>query len=38
LPYDVPGFDEALDAYYDARGWEDGVVPGAPGGASAAAD
>ncbi|GAA0214046.1 aldehyde ferredoxin oxidoreductase family protein [Halobaculum roseum] len=29
LPYDIEGFEEALDEYYDARGWrEDGVVPG----------
>jgi aldehyde:ferredoxin oxidoreductase len=28
LPYDLPGFDAALDAYYDARGWNrDGTVP-----------
>ncbi|MGB9965747.1 aldehyde ferredoxin oxidoreductase family protein [Halobacterium sp. CBA1126] len=30
LPYEdeLPGFEDALDAYYDARGWrEDGVVP-----------
>jgi aldehyde:ferredoxin oxidoreductase len=28
LPYDLPGFDEALDDYYTARGWTaDGVVP-----------
>jgi aldehyde:ferredoxin oxidoreductase len=30
LPYDLPGFADALDAYYDARGWsENGVVPDA---------
>ncbi|WP_277554559.1 aldehyde ferredoxin oxidoreductase family protein [Halobaculum limi] len=29
LPYDLPGFEDALDAYYEARGWRaDGVVPG----------
>jgi aldehyde:ferredoxin oxidoreductase len=28
LPYDLPDFEAALDAYYDARGWTDeGVVP-----------
>ncbi|WP_251330115.1 aldehyde ferredoxin oxidoreductase family protein [Haloplanus pelagicus] len=28
LPYDLPDFESALDAYYDARGWTaEGVVP-----------
>lgn len=27
LPYDLPGFDAALDEYYSLRGWEDGIVP-----------
>ena len=27
LPYSLPDFEQALDAYYDIRGWEDGVVP-----------
>ncbi|WP_254547174.1 aldehyde ferredoxin oxidoreductase family protein [Halomarina pelagica] len=28
LPYDLPGFEAALDAYYKARGWNaDGTVP-----------
>jgi aldehyde:ferredoxin oxidoreductase len=28
LPYDLPGFEEALDEYYDIRGWRaDGTVP-----------
>ncbi len=28
LPYDLPGFEDALDEYYAARGWRnDGVVP-----------
>jgi aldehyde:ferredoxin oxidoreductase len=28
LPYDLPGFEAALDAYYRERGWTDeGVVP-----------
>ncbi|WP_096391722.1 aldehyde ferredoxin oxidoreductase family protein [Halopenitus persicus] len=27
LPYDLPDLEEALGEYYDARGWEDGVVP-----------
>ncbi|MFC6837708.1 aldehyde ferredoxin oxidoreductase family protein [Halomarina ordinaria] len=28
LPYDLPGFEAALSAYYEARGWnEDGTVP-----------
>ncbi|MFC6786831.1 aldehyde ferredoxin oxidoreductase family protein [Halobaculum halobium] len=29
LPYDIEGFDDALDEYYEVRGWRvDGVVPG----------
>ncbi|QZY00783.1 aldehyde ferredoxin oxidoreductase family protein [Halobaculum rubrum] len=29
LPYDIEGFESALDEYYETRGWrEDGVVPG----------
>ncbi|MFC6614446.1 aldehyde ferredoxin oxidoreductase family protein [Halopenitus salinus] len=27
LPYDIPDLEAAIDEYYDARGWEDGVVP-----------
>ena len=28
MPYDLPGFDEGLDRYYEVRGWTDqGVVP-----------
>ena len=27
LPYDVPGLQEGIKEYYDARGWENGVVP-----------
>jgi aldehyde:ferredoxin oxidoreductase len=28
LPYDLPGFEAALDEYYDLRGWNrDGTVP-----------
>jgi aldehyde:ferredoxin oxidoreductase len=27
LPYDIPDFERGLEAYYDARGWVDGVVP-----------
>ncbi len=27
LPYDVPGLQDGIKEYYDARGWEDGVVP-----------
>ncbi len=28
LPYDLPGFEDALDEYYAARGWNrDGTVP-----------
>ncbi|APW98449.1 aldehyde ferredoxin oxidoreductase [Halobiforma lacisalsi AJ5] len=27
LPYDLPDFEEALEEYYDVRGWDDGVVP-----------
>ena len=29
LPYDVPELDRGIAEYYEARGWEDGVVPGA---------
>lgn len=29
LPYDLPGFEAALDEYYELRGWNtDGTVPG----------
>ena len=41
LPYDLPGFEDALEEYYAARGWnEDGTVPdshvsGGSGAASA---
>ena len=29
LPYELPGFEEALDEYYEIREWnEDGTVPG----------
>ncbi|MFC6752368.1 aldehyde ferredoxin oxidoreductase family protein [Halorubrum tibetense] len=29
LPYDIEGFEEALSAYYEIRGWnDDGTVPG----------
>lgn len=28
LPYEIAGFDAALDAYYEQRGWRpDGTVP-----------
>jgi aldehyde:ferredoxin oxidoreductase len=28
LPYEIPGFEDALDEYYDRRGWtRDGTVP-----------
>jgi aldehyde:ferredoxin oxidoreductase len=27
LPYEVPGFEKGIEEYYDARGWEGGVVP-----------
>jgi aldehyde:ferredoxin oxidoreductase len=27
LPYEIPGLEEGIGEYYDARGWEDGVVP-----------
>ncbi|WP_132056767.1 aldehyde ferredoxin oxidoreductase family protein [Halorussus amylolyticus] len=39
LPYELPGFEDALDEYYAQRGWnEDGTVPDAhvSGGADAA--
>ncbi len=40
LPYDLPGFEEALEEYYDLRGWTpEGTVPDAAvDGASAAGD
>jgi len=32
LPYELPGFEDALEAYYDERGWNaDGTVPTPPG-------
>jgi aldehyde:ferredoxin oxidoreductase len=35
LPYDLPGFDAALDDYYEARGWTaSGIVPDARVGGS----
>ncbi|MFC7157148.1 aldehyde ferredoxin oxidoreductase family protein [Halomarina halobia] len=35
LPYELEGFEEGLDRYYEVRGWtEDGVVPGSDVGAS----
>ncbi|MCQ4332031.1 aldehyde ferredoxin oxidoreductase [Natronomonas sp. F2-12] len=27
LPYDVPGLEDGIREYYDARGWKEGVVP-----------
>ncbi|MFD1585842.1 aldehyde ferredoxin oxidoreductase family protein [Halorientalis brevis] len=31
LPYELPGFEDALDEYYDIRGWrDDGTVPEEP--------
>ncbi len=39
LPYDIPGFEDALDEYYELRGWnDDGTVPDAAVGDAAAAD
>ena len=39
LPYELEGFDEALDQYYDARGWErDGTVSAPASGSAAPAD
>jgi len=43
LPFDLPGFDAALDEYYEHRGWNpDGTVPGydalVSGGDAATAD
>ena len=39
LPYDLPGFDDALTAYYEARGWnDDGTVPDATVAEYASAD
>ncbi|MFB6090544.1 MAG: aldehyde ferredoxin oxidoreductase family protein [Halobellus sp.] len=38
LPYDIEGFEAALDAYYDVRGWSDeGVVSDVDGGVTSAA-
>jgi aldehyde:ferredoxin oxidoreductase len=39
LPYDLPGMEEALDEYYDLRGWgRDGIVADDVVGEYAAAD
>jgi aldehyde:ferredoxin oxidoreductase len=39
LPYSLPGFEAALDEYYDRRGWtDDGTVPSGRVGAAAGAD
>jgi aldehyde:ferredoxin oxidoreductase len=39
LPYELPGFESALDEYYAQRGWnEDGTVPDANTRAPASAD
>ena len=39
LPYELPSFQEALDEYYTARGWnDDGTVPDAQVGGAASAD
>jgi aldehyde:ferredoxin oxidoreductase len=40
LPYELEGFDEALDRYYEERGWaQDGTVSATPGsGAATPAD
>jgi len=39
LPYDLPGFEAALDEYYAARGWnDDGTVPESQVGQPASAD
>ncbi|WP_266082102.1 aldehyde ferredoxin oxidoreductase family protein [Haladaptatus caseinilyticus] len=27
LPYEIPGFEDALEEYYEIRDWDDGVVP-----------
>jgi len=27
LPYDIPDLEEAIEEYYEVRGWQDGVVP-----------
>jgi len=27
LPYEIPDLQRGIDEYYEARGWEDGVVP-----------
>ena len=27
LPYDLPDLEAGIEEYYDARGWDDGVVP-----------
>ncbi|ESS04992.1 MAG: Aldehyde:ferredoxin oxidoreductase, partial [uncultured archaeon A07HR67] len=39
LPYDLPGFEAALDEYYELRGWNaDGTVPADAGPSQAAGD
>ena len=39
LPYDLPGFEAALDEYYELRGWNaDGTVPADAGSGRAAGD
>ena len=36
MPYDLPGFEEGLDRYYEVRGWTpDGIVPESGGAAPA---
>ena len=38
LPYEIEGFEAALDDYYETRGWtENGVVPDVGGGAASTA-
>ncbi|MFC4542081.1 aldehyde ferredoxin oxidoreductase C-terminal domain-containing protein [Halosolutus amylolyticus] len=27
LPYEIPDLEDAIEEYYDARGWDDGIVP-----------
>jgi aldehyde:ferredoxin oxidoreductase len=39
LPYELEGFDEALDRYYQKRGWQsDGTVASPSSGSAAPAD
>jgi Aldehyde:ferredoxin oxidoreductase len=39
LPYDIPGFESAIEQYYNRRGWTDaGIAPGSTGSPAPADD